>query len=427
MKKVLILSYFYPPFNHISSQRPESFAQNFSKHGLYPVLVTRHYDKGGEFYEDSYKANTKEAEISENETHTEIRLPYFANRYQLLQTVKNVPLAERVLLTAYAALGALHVKTGMDEFADDYLTNYLKENKVDYILVTSPPLNSIKLGYKLSKKFNIPLVVDFRDLWDNNLLGSKYRPTAGKYIQNTLETTYIKKWLERAVLVTAVSEPILEVIKNLNPHVETLLVTNGFEEGLFAELSKPEDKNTSKFTFSVIGTIYPEQDLSVLFEGMKLFLNDKNLGEIQLNFVGTAYNREVGQKIAGSLPTQCTSVTNRFPRRQALEKLLESDILFHAGWRGFRGIASGKIFEYLGSRKKILIAPGDDDIMDKIVLETGAGKVANSAHEFAAVLNQWFDEWTSTGKVSYTGDYEKVLEYSRENQAAKLAKKIMSL
>lgn len=426
MKKVLILPYFYPPFNHISSQRPKSFAENFSKQGLYPIVATRHYDDGGEVYEDSYKANTKKAEISENQTHTEIRLPYFANRHRSLQTVKNLPYAERALLAAYAAAGELHVKTGMDECAYDYLKNYLKDNKVDYILATSPPLNSIKLGYKLSKKFNTPLVVDFRDLWDNNLLNNNYRPGAGKYIQNTLETTYIKKWLERAVLVTAVSEPILEVIKKLNPKVETLFVTNGFEERLFAEFPVSEKKN-SKFTFSVIGTIYPQQDLSVLFEGMNLFLDGKNLNEIQLNFVGTAYNPEVGQKITDNLPKQCTSVTNRVPRRESLQKLLESDVLFHAGWRGFRGIASGKIFEYLGSKKKILIAPGDNDIMEKIVMETGAGKVANSAREFADAMNEWFDQWKTSGEVPYTGNYEKVLEYSRENQAAKLARKIMSL
>jgi hypothetical protein len=65
--------------------------------------------------------------------------------------------------------------------------------------------------------------------------------------------------------------------------------------------------------------------------------------------------------------------------------------------------------------------------MEKIVLETGAGKIANSAREFADAMNEWFDQWKSSGEIFYTGDYEKVLEYSRENQAAKLANKIMSL
>jgi glycosyltransferase involved in cell wall biosynthesis len=427
MKKILILAYFYPPFNHISSQRPKSFAEHFSKCDLYPIVITRHFNETGKTYEDSYKANTKDLEISEKISHTEIRLPYFGKRYRTLQKFKKILSSDRLLLSGYAVFGNLHVKTGISELAIDFLRNYLNENKVDYILATTPPLNSIELGYKLSKEFEIPMIVDFRDLWDNHILNENYRPNLAKSLQNKIETTYLKKWLGKAALVTAVSEPLLEAVRKIKPNIETMVVMNGFEQNSFDEFSEIENKKCAKFTFSVIGTIYPQQDLSILFEGLKMFLADKNLDEIQLNFIGTAYISEVGATIENNLPHQCANITERVSHTEALKKLFESDVLFYPGWKGYRGIVSGKIFEYLGSKKKILIAPSDNDVMEKLITETKAGKVANSAAQFADALNGWFNEWKASGKIPYSGNYVKVLEYSRENQAANLAKKIISL
>ena len=104
-----------------------------------------------------------------------------------------------------------------------------------------------------------------------------------------------------------------------------------------------------------------------------------------------------------------------------------SDVLFHAGWRNYRGIASGKVFEYMGARKNVLIAPGDKDIMEELVTSTGVGKVANSPEEFAQAMNEWYEEWCRNGRLKWHGDMSKIMNYSRENQARILAEEILKI
>jgi hypothetical protein len=279
----------------------------------------------------------------------------------------------------------------------------------------------------LTKKFDIPLVVDFRDLWNNRLLSSEYRPTLSERAIDFFHERYLAKWIAPAKFVTAVTSPINDEVRRISPGMTTLTVTNGFETELFSGLAEQVHSPNEKFTFSIIGTLFPEHDLSVLVDGMSKFLEGKDLSRIQLNLIGTAGIPEIREFFEKRFPAECTRLTERIPRNEALEIMNRSDVLFHAGWRNYRGIASGKVFEYMGARKNVLIAPGDKDIMEELVTSTGVGKVANTAEEFAAIMNGWYDEWSRNGKLEWHGDMSKIMTYSRENQARILAEEILKI
>ncbi|CAN0503044.1 unnamed protein product, partial [Scytosiphon promiscuus] len=77
MKKILILANDFPPFNSIGAQRPASWYKYFHENGLFPVVVTRHWDEGIQSPIDYIKPSfKKEIEISENPEGTIIRVPY---------------------------------------------------------------------------------------------------------------------------------------------------------------------------------------------------------------------------------------------------------------------------------------------------------------------------------------------------------------
>ncbi len=80
MKKILIISYYFPPANYIAANRPKSFVENFKEHGLFPIIVTRHWDGDENGSEDLERINTSPIEITENELYTSIKLPYFDSR-----------------------------------------------------------------------------------------------------------------------------------------------------------------------------------------------------------------------------------------------------------------------------------------------------------------------------------------------------------
>lgn len=431
MKNVLIITYFFPPTNIISAHRAKSFAENFKKHGLYPIILTRHWEGNESNWRDYEKINRNLPDITENDYCTVIRLPYMDTWYsRFCKLFHGIAPLKKLIHLLYSVFGILspHQDTYGNFYT--YIKDFLKNNDVDYILTTSTPIDIPKLGHYLAKENNIPYIADFRDLWDDDykLLSENEESDITNRVKNYIRELYLSRWLSNASLVTAVSQRYFEHIKRLSPQAKSLVVTNGFEKELFANTYEKVKVANSRFTFSVIGTIYPEQDLSILIDGLNLFLNDKNLSEIQINFIGTAAFPEVSSKLEQNLPTECTRITERIPRDQAIEITSQSDVLFYLSWKGFKGIIPGKIFEYMASRNNVLIAPNDRDIIEKIIKETDTGELADTPKELASVLNKWFTEWKrNDGFLKYNGKSEKIDFYSREKQAELLAKEILKL
>lgn len=427
MKKVLIITYCYPPCNAISSHRPRSFAENFAEHGLYPIVVTRHWDGNEKTWLDFQRPNTSPPRITADEKATVIELPYEGKLFSRFNRIKGIAPLRKAAALLLTASGRFQIHNYAIESFEGYLNAYLSKNRVHYIYATCDPFSVAKLGHRLSKRFDIPLVVDFRDLWNNKLLSNEYRPSLNERVIDRLHEWYLSKWIEPAKFVTAVTGPINEEVRRISPGMRTLTVTNGFETELFRRLAEEQHVENEKFTFSIIGTLFPEHDLSVLADGMALFLSGKNRSTIQLNLIGTAGIPEIKEFFEKRFPADCMRLTERVPREEALQIMNRSDVLFHAGWRSYRGIASGKVFEYMGARKNVLIAPGDQDIMEELVTSTGVGKVANTPEEFAAVMNDWYDEWKRNGRLEWRGDMSKIMIYSRENQARILAEEILKI
>ncbi len=412
----------------ISAGRAQSFADNFHKHGLYPVIVTRHW-QGDEISTEGYESeNLAPPLVTEQEGYTLIQLPYRKQLDRLYHRgLMKTTAGKRLLYTALYASGTVNPKCNAYACFKDHLESYLSTDPVDYIFATGFPMNTIRLGAYLSNKFNKPFIADFRDLWDNDLLSKTSVPSAAQRLQNFFYEHYLRRWLAPARLITGVSQPIVDAARRLAPHAKGMVVTNGFEAKLFDALRRNVPQRSDKFVFSVIGTLHPAQDLSIMLDGLNLFLANKDLNQIELNFIGTATIPHVGELIADKLPADCLHITGRVPRSDALEIMLSSHVLFHAGWPGHSGIASGKLYEYLGAHRNILIAPNDYDVMEKLVTESNAGKLADTSEEFAAIMNDWFSEWKMKRKLDHFGDDKKIVGYAREEQAKNLALEILKI
>ena len=97
---------------------------------------------------------------------------------------------------------------------------------------------------------------------------------------------------------------------------------------MYQKFSEALELKTSKFTISFLGTIYPIQDISIAINGLKKFLADKKMNEIQINFIGTAVFPEIERRIRDNLPAEAISITGRIPREKAVQKLLKSNIKY---------------------------------------------------------------------------------------------------
>jgi len=409
--KILIISYYYPPCNSVASYRPKSFADYFSKFNDVKV-ITRQWSGSEKNWSDYLQSNHEKIKIvKRSDKLEEIYLPYKSrvinNRFfsfinTILRFIK----------------GEINYEVDTLQF-EKYIHSIIPKWKPDFILVSSPPLNLLKLADSLFCKYGIQFVADFRDYENEFILNRNPPKNFKKKLLHKIYNHFTKKYLKNCDLICTASPPISEFFESIN--LNTITITNGFETDVFNSCLTNLNRN-EKFTLSMIGTIYPNQNLNVIIEGFKLFLEKHD--DVSINFVGVNAIEKVAKEIKVLLPMKNINITDRIPKEQALNYMKRSDILFYIGWNGYKGVYSGKIFEYLGSRKNILIAPSDNDVIEELLHITKTGEVANSASEVFDYLEKKYTEWKDFGFVKFNGLNNKIDFYTRENQARLLLDRI---
>lgn len=414
MSNILILTYYYPPCIGVPAYRPLSWSKDFSENGFNTTVITRHWN-GDEKTWDQFLAENLNEVKTVNEPHSKtIYLPYKKNKALQLAEIKWIQRTRLSKLIHLFLTVSGHFQKELDAYSTfkECLFEQLNKEKYSLIIVTSPPLNLVKLAFEANKKFGVPFVVDFQDSWNNLMLADHYTPGTREKFYNYFKELYLRKWLRRSLFITAVTPAFTSFIRKITTRpVE--IITNGFERNAY-----PENAGSSGFPFniSLMGTVHPIQDITIMLEGLNLFLQDKDPEHVKLNFIGLEAFLEISKKIKAALPQRFLYVSGRVSMAESVKLTLAAHVLLFPSYKGYKGYYTAKIFEYLGARRNILMVPGTRDIVDELILKTQAGKIANSAKEFAAVLENWYLELTETGTIKYHGINENIDFFSRENQ-----------
>jgi hypothetical protein len=410
-KKILIITYYYFPLNAVVSYRANSMFKYFHQAGFEVTLVTRHWDSQYRGWQDAVATNNKEVEIVNNEHGTIIYLPYNA----IVRIYTNKILNKLAYLMTYLK-GNIHPEVNAYEAFYPFLKKHLNTNKFDGILVTAPPNNIVKLGGKLSKEFEIPLFIDFRDFFNDQLFNNNYAFNLNAEILYRLSILYMKKWVKPAKFLISVSPSYAQTIGSIFNKL-AFPITNGYEKELFENsIIVPN----SKFTIRYIGSCYEMQDFTTVIAGLKKFTETHS--DVVIELVALL-NDEVIELFKKSInPVFLKVIVNRVSRVEVINMTLNTDVLFFPCLKGYRGIYGTKLFEFIASGSFVLIAPGDNDVVDILLKETGGGSVANSVNEVLNVLEGEYNKWLSGKNKIVVSD--SISKYSRENTMLELAAKI---
>lgn len=411
MRKILLLTYYYFPCNATASNRPSSFAQNLARNGYQVTVITRHWTGQEKVWEDYLQGDQRPPEIR-NESGVQIHfLPiktytYPSGVFSFLSTLwQNL-------------IGNFNYELSFDQFIP-YINKLLSEQRYDYILVSTPPLTVVKVGAKFAKLNKIPLLVDIRDFENDILLYKKKQHSWLRQQQHNLLFYYFRKWMKQAVVIFTASPPLTEYIKKIEHDVFTL--TNGFNENL---LTINEKQDHQFFTITVTGTLYEMANLPVMLETFKLITQRHPEASMKFQFIGLLANKKVADMFRVVLPKDKLVLTERIPQAEAMQKASASHVLMLAGFDEMTGAYTTKIFEYLGLQRNVLQIPGDRDVVEDLINYTQTGKAPHTPEEAYKVIMGWYNEWVDTNNLSYHGDMDRIMEYSREKQFEKLLKKL---
>lgn len=396
MKKVLFISYYYPPLGGVGAQRAIRFIKYLPAYGWEPYVLTA--EPSPYFPIDEVPINilpperVRRAEVLEplnllprplksrstrNETQEKIDNPRF-----LKEKFGEIPLSWRGKLRAWLFIPDDRIGW-IPEGTREGL-GFLEKEKFDCLISTSAPYSAHLIAWRIVKRKHIPWVADFRDLWSTNPF--LYFPT--KWHQS------LNSYLERKVVIDAdcvltctpsFREDFLLRYSQL-PAEKFVTITNGYDP---EDFPPPDPMPYEKFTISYIGDLYGPQSPLYFLLGLKgwLMRNPSIKEKIQVFFVGPFENRV--KPLVDSLELDdVVQLLGFLPHEQCVAVMRRSSILLLIlGTRpGAEGIYPAKIFEYLAAKKPILgLVP--EGLTKALLKESGVAFLVNPASEDSIALS----------------------------------------
>lgn len=376
-RKILIISYLFPPIGGGGVIRVTKFVKYLPSFGWKPYVLT--VKKG--FYpakDPSLLAEMpREAEI----IRTKYLEPAFWLKSRFWQSFLAyflyplILIPDRQILWFWPALISAY--------------KILKKEKIKIIFTTSAPASDHLIGLVLKKIVGVKWVADFRDEWSNNLL-KKYPTPIHRLLSQFLE----KKVVKNADQVITVSEPITEYLKNLAADKKKFsTITNGFDEEDFQGLKSHESKI---FRLVHAGSLY-NAEYQKSFEQAFQKLNLKNA---RLIFVGAK---------------------ERLSHKQAVKKMIEADVLLLILDPVERpAVLTGKLFEYLRAGKPILALAHQNSEAAKMIVKYQIGEIVDpNPDAFKKEVQKMYQKWQKNDlKISHLA----LEKYTRKNLTENLTK-----
>ena len=432
MKRVLVVTYYWPPSGGSGVQRWVKFAKYLPQEGWEPVIYTP------ENPEYTAIDHTLEAEIPR--TVEIIRRP-ITEPYNLYRKLMGKGAStDMKTLTAGASGGAVtEISSGRKSFKQRlslwirgnlfvpdprvgwvkpsvrFLKKYLAEHPVDVIVTTGPPHSMHLIGQRLHKELGIPWIPDFRDPWS--------RMYYLKHLPMSARTWRRLRSMEQSVLddcstVLAVT-PLVQEEFRAQTKTPVAMITNGYDGGDFEQAVEPD----GFFNIVHTGLFAADGNPLNLWKalGVKAWADPDFKAALRLRLVGKV-DREVYDAIEeAGLKNNLVDLGYRDHLAAVREQLAATVLVLPLrNDPEYRPILPGKLFEYLASRRPILGIGQEDGAMARVLADTGAGVTAgwDNLGAIRDFIDKAWEQFKAGGVPPVEGD---IARFSRRSLTRELA------
>jgi glycosyltransferase involved in cell wall biosynthesis len=420
MRKVLIITYYWPPAGGPGVQRIIKYAKYLPDFGWQPVILTVEHPTSPARDESLLANIPNDALIYKTNT-----LEPF-NFYRLLtgrRKGENLPkdiivkrpnekLSEKISRLIRANLFIPDARVGWIPSLVKQGMKIIREEKPDIIFSTSPP-HSLQLGAKkLAKKSKLPWIADFRDPWIEAYWESDIERF--KLIQQ-LNRKFEKDVLESADMVTTVSEGFVDLFSKKAKNNYDVLY-HGFD------FLNQKARTTDKFTLVYLGNMSKYQSPTPVLQALQKSSKEmKKTTEFVI--VGKVFDGfdELMKKFR-----DIKIITHDYmPYNKAMEFSRQASILLLINPVPKYGaqLIPVKMYDYIALRKPILAIGSKGGRLEELINETGSGKLfeKNDDQQIYKFIKFEFSNWQKNGNRLLKDD--KILDkYRAKNNVKKLAK-----
>ena len=424
-KKVLIITYYWPPAGGSGVQRWLKFSKYLRGFEIEPVIYTIDNPSYPILDKSLESEIPKDLEILKQAIFEPNSMLSFFGRNNKKESAgflnPNPTFFGSIIQYIRANYFIPDARKFWIQPSVNFLSNYLENNHIDAIITTGPPHSMHLIGLELKKKLGIKWISDFRDPW-----------TEIDYFQQlplTKKATKKHQDLEQEVLINSdmvvvVGETMKDKFLKHTNRIEVL--TNGFDT-IETSLTQELDE---KFSITHVGLMNSDRNPTILWKVLNEIsntnLNFKN--DLRIKLIG-----KLDDAVIQDLKVFDHNTIETIPyldhkdvgKYQASSQIL---LLSINEVPSAKGIITGKIFEYLQAKRPILAIGPEDGDAAMILKNTNAGTIVgfkNKTALKATILNLYKDYKEGVLFVKSVN----IEQYHRKNitsQLAEVIKKVVS-
>jgi glycosyltransferase involved in cell wall biosynthesis len=163
--------------------------------------------------------------------------------------------------------------------------------------------------------------------------------------------------------------------------------------------------------------------VSYFYAALLSLINEHKITDFEIRFVGVGLSFHIPENLLKYIVK-----TDRIPHKEAISEMTKADaLLFMFPNNGWKGVYSGKLFEYLACRKPIIALTDPDDVAAELIRKCNSGFIAtfDKVTEISEAFLKAYNLWKNKDKLEYNNAI--IEQHHRKNQVAKLEKLIIEL
>lgn len=255
----------------------------------------------------------------------------------------------------------------------------MRRHRFDLVYASAPPFSALRVAAALAREADLPWVAELRDLWTDN------HACDTPAWRHAIDRRWEARLLSSAAGLVTVSHPLVEKLERFGRPVWE--VRNGCDAEDFVDLESPDNYASAPDVLDIAftGNVYERYyDVDAFCAG--LALDAARGGRVRVHVVGR-------NSVALRTAARFHGVDAAFkfeatvPRTQALAMQRHADLLltFLWGGEGQAGVYSAKLFEYAGAGRPVLAVGRPNDV-GQLITSAGLGEVCVDAKQVADAI-----------------------------------------
>jgi len=414
MKRVLFITYYWPPSGKASLHWPLKIIKYLPKHAWQPLVLTVEDDSFSVKDESLMEDISPELKVIRTKSYEPFNIyKKFIGKKKDDQLVtsetiskSNKSLSHRISIWLRINLFIPDARIGWYFPAVKAARKLIKDEKIDAIVSIGPPHSAHLIGKKISRKFNIPHVPVFIDPWVDIIY---YKDFKRNKITLSIDNHLEKNVLQNAKAIVFVTDTMKKdyIKKYIFIESKSNVLYWGYNEDDFERIIVNKEQTEDKVIVHA-GNIFSYQNPLNFWKQIK---KENEIGNnIRIKFIGTV-DPEIKKSITEEGLNEITEYCGFLPYNEMLKNISEADFLLVCASEPRH--VPGKLFEYLRTGNPIIAFGNNNQEVKQILENSNAGIMYNydeSGEDFF------------TNYKNFKAEPSYVVKFDRERVAAEMAK-----